>query len=110
MVSIQGSDGAFHQCRVILDTGFTGALTLPETVIRELGLISEGRRSVITARGESEGFEFFTGWVSWHGILTEVGVFQSIDQPLLGMELLEGCHVALDARDGGEVVIDERAL
>ena len=43
----------------------------------------------------------------WHGQPHEVEIFQSIDQPLPGMELLEGSRVMVDAWGGGDVIIEE---
>lgn len=109
-VPVEDTNGEFQQCEVILDTGFTGHLTLPETVIEALGLVSEGQRTVTVASGREETLEYYTAWVSWHGRLCEVGVFQSIDQPLLGMELLYGSRITVGVWEGGEVVIEEVSL
>ncbi len=106
-LSVLDAHGEPQQFEVIVDTGFTGWLTLPQSGIRRLGLAHAGHRYSITASGEEERFEFYRAWVSWHGQLHWVEVFESIDQPLLGMELLEGSRVTLDAAEGGEVVIDE---
>ena len=99
--------GELQQCEVIVDTGFTGWLTLPLADIRRLGLVRAGYRRSITASGGSERFAYYETWVSWHGNLRWVEVLQSIDQPLLGMELLEGSRVTMDAWDGGSVTIEE---
>ena len=106
-VSATNAYGNLQQCEVIVDTGFTGWLTLPETDIRRLGLIRTGHRDGITASGNTERFEFYRTSVAWHGRTYPVEVFQSIDQPLLGMELLEGSRVVVDAWDGGDVTIQE---
>ncbi|MYC33390.1 MAG: clan AA aspartic protease [Chloroflexi bacterium] len=106
-VPIIDAYGELQLFEAIVDTGFTGWLTLPESDIRRLGLVHAGHRYSITASGNAERFEFYRAWVSWHDQLYWVEVFQSIDQPLLGMELLEGSNVALDAREGGEVIIEE---
>ena len=108
-VSVLGAGGELRQFDVVLDTGFTGWLMLPEADISRLGLVSEGQHLGILANGNEEEFEYYKTWVSWHGRLHEIEVFQSIDQPLLGMELLEGSRVAVDAWDGGEVMIREAA-
>lgn len=79
--------GAPQRFAVIVDTGFTGWLTLPEADIRRLGLAHAGHRYSIMASGNSERFEFYRTQVSWHGRLYSIEVFESIDQPLLGMEL-----------------------
>lgn len=78
---------------------------LPEKVVRELGLPSAGSRQGIVASSEAQDFEYFSAWMMWRGRLYEVGVLQSIDQSLLGMELLEGGYITVDARDDGEVSV-----
>ena len=102
--------GDLQQCSVIVDTGFTGWLTLPSADIRRLGLISAGYRRSITASGEAESFAYYETWVLWHGLLRWAEILESIDQPLLGMELMEGSQITVDASDGGEVVIEETRL
>ena len=104
-VAVRGPDGEFRQRDVILDTGFTGCLMLPEDDVRDLGLISSGSRQGIMASGKEENFAFYGAWVMWNGDAHEVGVLQSIDQPLLGMELLEGTQIAVDAWEGGIVSV-----
>ena len=104
-IPIRGSDGEFRQIDVILDTGFTGCLMLSGDDVRALGLISSGSRQGIMASGKEESFAFYGAWVMWNGDTHEVGVLQSIDQPLLGMELLEGGHIAVDAWEGGTVSV-----
>lgn len=99
--------GEPQQLEVIVDTGFTGWLTLPEADIRRLGLAYAGHRYSITASGNAERFDYYRTSALWHGRPYAVEVFESIDQPLLGMELLEGSRVTVDARDGGDVIIDE---
>ena len=106
-LSVMAVDGELQQCDVIVDTGFTGWLTLPEADIRRLGLAGGGYRDAVTASGNMEGFDYYETWVLWHGRLHEIEVFQSIDQSLLGMELLEGSRVAVYAWDGGDIIIRE---
>ncbi len=106
-MSVMDADGEPQRYDVIVDTGCTGWLTLPESDIRRLGLARAGSRDSITASGNAEEFDYYETWVLWHGQLHEVEIFQSIDQPLLGMELLEGSRVAVNAWDDGDVIIEE---
>lgn len=106
-VSVMDADGEPQQHDLIVDTGFTGWLTLPEADIRRLGLVRTGYRDSVIASGNTERFNYYRTSVSLHGRLYEVEVFESIDQPLLGMELLEGSRVVVDAWDGGDVIIQE---
>ena len=106
-LSVMDANGDYRQHDVILDTGFTGWLVLPATDISRLGLVNVGQHQAIIASGNAEEFEYYRATVLWHGQPHEVEIFESIDQPLLGMELLEGSNVALDAREGGAVIIEE---
>ena len=106
-VSVMDAGGELQQFEVVLDTGFTGWLMLPEVEIARLGLTNRGERQGILASGNAEDFAYYQTSVLWHGRLRTIEVFQSIDQPLLGMELLEGSRVAVDAWDGGGVIIQE---
>ena len=105
-VPVVDAYGESQQHEVIVDTGFAGWLTLPEDSIRSLGLIRAGYRYSITASGNAERFEYYRTSVLWYGRPRAVEIFESIDHPLLGMELLEGSLVTVDAREGGEVVVE----
>ena len=107
---VMGANGEYREHDVILDTGFTGWLVLPTTDIGNLGLVNEGQHRSIVASGNAENFEYYETSVLWHGRTLAVEVLESIDQPLLGMELLEGSRVAVDAWEGGDVVIEEVSL
>lgn len=106
-ISVADSDGELHQVHVIVDTAFTGCLTLPEAVIRRLGLVREGVQQATVASGEVESFDYCEISVQWHDQCHTVQVFESIDQSLLGTELLEGSRVTVDTWEGGDVMIEE---
>ena len=90
-----------------MDTGFTGYLTLPQESIRQLGLRSVDQRTFELANGGLFDFQVYLGSVSWHDRANDVLVLESDSVPLLGMTLLWGSRVTLDASTGGEVTIDE---
>ena len=106
-VSVLGIEGELQNRDVIVDTGFTGWLMLPESYIRLLGLVRAGNRRSVTASGEAESFTYYETWALWHGRLTWIEILQSIDQPLLGMELLQGSHFSMEAWEGGGVTIEQ---
>ena len=85
----------------------TGYLTLPPESIRQLGLPSVGQRTFELANGELFKFQVYLGSVSWHGRPSDVLVLQSDSVPLLGMTLLWGSRVTIDALNDGEVTIEE---
>ena len=106
-VEIIDRDGLPQPVEVVLDTGFTGYLTLPLESISQLGLPSVGQRTFELANGELFDFQVYLGSVSWHGRPSDVLVLQSDSDPLLGMALLWGSRVTMDALNDGEVGIEE---
>ena len=104
-VSVERPDGELRQCDFILDTGFTGSLVLPESVIAEMGLIRLGSETVVLGSGEEHSFDYFVARIIWQGQLQRTDIYRSRSQSLLGMELLEGGHIAVDAWDGGVVSV-----
>ena len=106
-VDIMDGDGRPRSVEVVLDTGFTGYLTLPSQSINQLGLPSVGQRTFELANGELFDFQVYLGSLSWHGRPSDVLVLQSDSVPLLGMALLWGSRVTMDALNDGEVAIEE---
>ena len=106
-VDIMDAESRFQPTEVILDTGFTGYLTLPAEYIQELGLPSVGRRTFELANGELFEFEAYLAAVLWYGRLSDALVLKSDSAPLLGMTLLWGSRVTLDALTDGDVTITE---
>ena len=109
-LSIEDYHGRLHEWQVIVDTGFTGWLALPEEIIRELGLVSMDSRAATLASGAIEHFDYYHARALWHEQLRPVGIFQSSGLPLLGMQLLKGNRLTIDAWDGGSVTIEETEL
>ncbi len=105
-VDILDGEGRPQSVEVVIDTGFTGYLTLPPQSISQLGLPSVGQRTFELANGELFDFQVYLGSVSWHGRPSDVLVLQSDSDPLLGMALLWGSRVTLDALSDGEVAIE----
>lgn len=104
-VSVEGANGELRQYEVILDTGFTGCLVLPEPVIKELGLVKRGSEEVVLASSQEYPFNYYAARVLWRGQPRWTDIYQSEAQALLGMELLESGQIAVDARDGGDVTV-----
>lgn len=97
--------GVPQQIETILDTGFTGALTLPPAAIENLGLVWRSRSSAVLASGQIEEFDVFAATVMWDDGLRKILV-QAIDNvPLLGMRLLAGFELRIQVVKGGTVEI-----
>ena len=102
-------EGRAHPVDVVLDTGFTGSLTLPPETIRQLGLLHVGARTFDLANSQRVGFETYLGSVSWHGRDRSVVALESDGAPLLGMRLLWGSRITIDALASGAVEVEELA-
>ena len=107
-ISIAGADWMFHELEVVVDTGFTGALALPEPIIRSLGLQSYVRRDVTLADGRTIQTAGYTARLLWHGQPLDVWAPMMDSAPMIGTDLLAGSRLSIDWWDGGEVIIEER--
>ena len=90
-----------------LDTGFTGDLALPINAIRRLGLPHLGERIFTLADGRTNAMNTYYGTLIWHERPRDVVVIQTDGAPLIGMGLLWGNQIILNAVDGGSVIIEE---
>ena len=74
------------EVRTVIDTGFTGELTLPEELIRELGYLYVGSADGTLADGSESLMHFYEGAVLWHGGQDrDIIVVAADSQPLIGM-------------------------
>ena len=106
-IEVMGPDGRFETIDFILDTGFTGSLTLTPEIIGKLGLVWADTIEVTLAGGGQEWWDSWIGQVIWHQGVIPTQVLQSNGTPLLGMELLEDSQLTVQVQEAGEVVIEE---
>lgn len=104
-VAIEGTDGASVSIAAIIDTGYNGAVTLPNQIIRSLGLPLMGHRRGRLADGSVVITKTCRGVVRWFGESREVLVAEMTGTPLVGMALLTGCRLTIDAFEGGQITI-----
>ena len=106
-VSVAGRDQVFRAEEAIVDTAFNGWLTLPDAVIRHLGLVHYGQRPANQADGEVQTYDIYGALVSWHERILPIPVHRSGSMPLIGMALLHGCRLSVEAWECGDVVIEQ---
>ena len=58
------------------------------------------------ATGEIRQVDYYVGRVFWNDAFRQVGIFQTVDQSLLGMQLLKDSRITIEAWDGDGVVIE----
>ncbi len=96
-----------ERVEAVVDTGFTGHLTLrPETVER-LALPVVGSAESILADGSTTIEDVCLARVVWHGMLRPVRALVADAVPLLGMSLLRGSELRIRVVGGGDVGIEE---
>ena len=99
-VRVRGPHGE-ETVDAVLDTGFSGWLSLPAFVVRRLGL--EWARSGRAALADGTVVD---AEVEWHGAWRAVAVDEADTDPLVGMHLLRGSRVVLAVTEGGAVSIE----
>ncbi|MFL6264182.1 MAG: clan AA aspartic protease [Thermoanaerobaculia bacterium] len=104
---IGGPEGRSLKTDAIVDTGFSGALSLSQEIVAGLGLLPFGKMLGTLADGSESYFPVYTAIIVWHGKprLIYVSVVES--EPLLGMGMLHGCELAMRIMEGGEVAIHD---
>ncbi len=106
---LRGLAGEEQTVEAIIDTGFTGYLTLPAAVIARLGLSWAGRAQALLADGSLHVFDMYIGTVMWNGRYRTIEVDEADTEPLAGMGLLRGHRLRVDVVEDGLVRIEALA-
>jgi clan AA aspartic protease len=91
----------------VIDTGFTGFLSLPISVVRELELSWSYRDRATLGDGSEVLFDIYDGMVIWGGQYREIEINAAETEPLIGMSMLRGYRLQVDTVQGGLVTIAE---
>jgi clan AA aspartic protease len=105
LVIVVKNDTATQVVDAVIDTGFSGFLTLPSDTISALQLTWKGRDVATLGDGTSCVFEVYTANVIWDGQYREVYINESETVPLIGMRLLRGYEMRIQTIEGGAVTI-----
>ncbi len=103
---VRNSAGQYQEIEAVLDSGFTGSLTLPPSLIASLGLPWRSHSSAVLANGKVEQIEIHTGTIIWDGISRTILIQALENVPLLGMALLVGYNLRARVTVGGIVEIE----
>lgn len=104
---VSGPGGPSVEVDTAIDTGFTGFLALPTDMIARLGLHLAGARRGRLADGSLVLMNLYLANVLWDGLLRRVQVLETGGPCLVGVSLLYGYVLTLEAIDGGHVSIEK---
>jgi clan AA aspartic protease len=90
----------------VVDTGFSGFLTLPLSVIAALDLTWKGRDVATLGDGTSCIFDVYIATVIWDGQYRIIDINESETVSLIGMRLLRGYDLRIQTIEGGTVTIE----
>jgi clan AA aspartic protease len=102
---VGNADSQRQMIDAVIDTGFTGFLTLPLSVLTDLNLRAYRREEGILGDGSTCIFDVYRGLVIWDGELRRIDINESDTVPLVGMGLLYGYRVQFDTIEGGTLTI-----
>jgi clan AA aspartic protease len=95
--------------KAVIDTGYTGFLTLPSATITTLGLTWYMQQEGILGDGSLCMFNVYEASVIWDGEVRSIEINESEADPLIGMGLLEGYELKIQGIPGGLVTITSLA-
>ncbi len=106
-LSVSGPTGQTQEIQAVIDTGYNGYLTLPGTLVQELGLPFESSATAVLADGSEVKLETYVATVLWDGEARAIDAHLAENKSLAGMRLLQWYSLHVDVRDGGRVAVEE---
>ena len=108
LLTLPGEQGEL-KVECVIDTGFEGDLALPRSVVMKLDRVSPYEtRSFALADGTLRELSICFTELEWNDEPRTAEVLVLKGRPLLGMVLMDGFYIGIDARNGGEAVIEQR--
>jgi clan AA aspartic protease len=104
-LAVLGERNQRQGVKAIIDTGYTGFLTLPAAIIDTLELTWFMQEEGFLGDGSMSMFNVFEAFVIWDGQVRLIEINDSETDPLVGMGLLEGYELNIQGFAGGVVTI-----
>ena len=108
VLTLQGPRGQVRDIEAVVDTGYSGFLTLPTVVMAELGLPFAYVGQAFLANDDEVSFDVHDVTVLWDGQPRSIKADATGSIPLVGMLLLDNHDLNVEVVDGGRVVIQAR--
>ena len=107
-LSLQGPAGQVQDIHAVVDTGYSGFLTLPATLVSELGLDFAYVGRAFLANDDEVSFDVHDVTVLWDGQPRHVKADATGSTPLIGMLLLDRHNLNIEVESGGRVIIEAK--
>ena len=107
-LAVQGPAGRTREIEAVIDTGFTGFLTVTPALATELGLAFQGISRATLADGSEVTFPYYGVAVLWGGRPRYIEVDAADTTPLVGMRLMDSHSLYVEVENGGRVIIDAK--
>ncbi|MBI3821933.1 MAG: clan AA aspartic protease [Planctomycetes bacterium] len=104
-LTVRGANGRRRRIKAVIDTGFDGSLSLPPTLIAELGLVWDHQSYATLADGSEVLVDMYLGFVVWNRRRLLIDIDESDTDPLIGTGLLADFEMRAQFRPRGHVTI-----
>ncbi len=105
---LQGPEGRTRDIEAVVDTGYSGFLTLPAVLMAELGLPFAYVGQAFLANDDEVSFDVHDVTVLWDGQPRYIEAGAVGTTPLVGMALLHSHNLNIEVEDRGRVIIERR--
>ena len=106
---LQDPEGRTRDIEVVVDTGYSGFLTLPPELVDELGLPFAYMGQAFLANDAEVDFDVHYVTVLWDSQLRDIEADATGSTPLVGMLLLDKHSLNIEVESGGRVAIQAMA-
>jgi clan AA aspartic protease len=104
-LTLIGRDGSRFVFSAVIDTGFSGFLTLPQSVLSKLGGRKLGEALVDLADGSEVLSDVFEANIIWNDRPRRIEVDAADTEPLVGMALLARHDLQIQVVPNGAITI-----
>jgi clan AA aspartic protease len=102
---VRASNGSDFDVEAVIDSGFTGSLTLPVAAIAALDLAHQSGGRAVLADWSVQQVDMYAAEIDWDGNWRSVLAMRVGGEALVGMRLLAGHEVRMEVVPGGPVEI-----
>lgn len=106
-LTVLGADSRSYVGDFVIDTGYSGEIILPLDIVGELNLVRGDDIFVTLGDGTTDNYATYSARIEWHDQHRDVAVTSVGSEALVGMRLLRGSNLSVDADPGGRVIISE---